>query len=672
MGKPSWYIQRRSDDTDAAWRAWQSLLTLLAAVVARSGAQAWIVGGCLRDTLSLAFPPSAPSARRRPVRAIVWRDVDVAVSGDPLALARAFAADLHAKSGDGQGVAIAPLRAKTVRLHIGPPILPFQAQLDLSRLDGATIEADLAQRDFRVNALALPLAIFLPNQPSPLPSHASHAPDTPALDAISNAPPSPDAQTGADDANTPNTALPGSSTTTSSWRDVSAWSGFARLFPISPIVLIDPFGGLNDIQMRRLFVVGPRSLVDDPGRILRGARLLAAGTLAPSEETTRQAREAAPLLLTLPADRIRDELRGIMAQSRPHGSLEFLAEVGAFQTLLPALWASLTDVPPGEATGGAWWLALNSMAHASSLSVFGVQVNQETRRLIGAEAQLLDGWYAQPLADGAPRSLALRWGLLLVAPIWRDLAHSAPGAGTTTQPADATAPTSAGMETLPAPRAARLAELARTLPITREQRHIAETIALATPAAYALLAQVATRDDVATLGGTPDDEPPPGVIRDDEVTLGVTRGDEATLDAIETRRFFAAYGAVGVDALTATLCLVRAHAQRWEDGALTIGGMTVDQQTIARMAERALRLSAVYLTTPERIVPPPLVDGATLIRELGVAPGPLVGATLAAIRTAQIERQVLSQADALAWGAAYLRQRDNRTPDDAQPHADQP
>lgn len=643
MGKPSWYIQPRSDDTDAAWRTWQSLLSRLAAVVAQSGAQAWLVGGILRDTLSVAFAPQAPSPRRRPVRAIVWRDVDIAVTGDPLTLARALAADVRAERGNSQGVAIAPLRAKTVRLSIGPPILPFQAQLDLSRLEGATIEADLAQRDFRVNALALPLAAFLPTQPAPPAPSSPRTPDSPT-------PP------GATPAAPPVAVAPGG--------DASALWSAARLFPLSPLGLIDPFGGEDDLFFRRLNVVGPHALTDDPGRILRAARLLVTAALTPTVETTRLAREAAPLLLTLPADRIRDELRGIMAQSRPQGSLEFLAAVGAFQTLLPALWASLTDAPPREAPGGAWWLALSALAHASSPSIFfGAQVNVETGRLIGAEAQLLDGWYAQPLADGAPRSLALRWGLLLAAPVWRELAGAAV---TTIPPAEtvastpATTPTPRGMETLPAPRAAELAGLARTLPITREQRHIAATIALATPAAYALLASLAARGDEAAPDGTLHDEPPLGVIRDDEIILGVTHGDETTLNAIETRRYFAAYGAIGVDALAATLCLVRVFAQRSEDGALTIGHTALDEPTITRMGRRALRLSAVYLTTPERIVPAHLIDGATLIRGLGVAPGPLVGATLAAIRTAQIEGQVTNRADALAWGAAYLRRHENR------------
>ncbi len=661
MSKPHWYIQPRSDETDAAWRTWQSLLTLLtllAAVVEQAGGEAWIVGGALRDTFGLAYVPGPPPRRPMPIRAIVRRDVDVAVSGDPLLLARAFAADLQSKSGDYQGAAIAPLRAKTVRVYIGPPILPFQAQLDLSRLEGATIEADLARRDFRVNAMALPLAIFLPTRP---PSPAPQAPDTPADPAISaapDAPPSPDAQSGADDANTHNTAISRPSTPAASQRADSALSHFARLFSISPMVLIDPFGGLGDIEMRRLNVVGPHALTDDPGRILRAARLHVTTGFALSEETTRLAREAAPLLLTLPADRVRDEMRAIMAQERAHASLACLVEVGAFQTLLPALWMWLSDAPPDEAFGEAWALALSAMGWASSLSVFGVHVNAETRRPIGAEAQLLDGWYGEPLGDGAPRGVALRWGLLLAAPIWRNLALASPGPGMSAQPADM--PTSSDPETAPTSRAGRLAEVARTLPITREERRIAETIALAIPEGYALLALLAWREDVAAPGATGDDEPP----------LGVAAGDDALLDAIETRRFFAAYGVVGVDALTATLGLVRALAQRTEEVAPTVGGVTLDAPTIARMATCALRLSAVYLTTSERIVPPPLVDGATIIRELGAAPGPLVGETLAAIRAAQIERRVASQEDALAWGARSLRERqermrsDERTPDE--------
>lgn len=93
---------------------------------------AWIVGGALRDELL-----------GRPVR-----DVDVAVAGDPAQAAREMAASVGGpvfQLSEAFGAwRVIDRRSDTV--------------WDFSPLQGATIEEDLAQRDFTVNALARPLA----------------------------------------------------------------------------------------------------------------------------------------------------------------------------------------------------------------------------------------------------------------------------------------------------------------------------------------------------------------------------------------------------------------------------------------------------------------------------------------------------------------------------------
>jgi poly(A) polymerase len=103
-----------------------------AAQAACAGRNAWIVGGAVRDAAS--------------GRAV--GDVDIAVEpGEEQAVARAIAADPGAAAFElssefGTWRAISADRS----WHV-----------DVTRLRGATIEADLALRDFTVNALALPL-----------------------------------------------------------------------------------------------------------------------------------------------------------------------------------------------------------------------------------------------------------------------------------------------------------------------------------------------------------------------------------------------------------------------------------------------------------------------------------------------------------------------------------
>jgi tRNA nucleotidyltransferase/poly(A) polymerase len=97
-------------------------------------ARVWLVGGAVRDLLL---------SRR-------VHDVDFAVDGDALAIARRVA--------DALGGAFYPLDAErgAGRIILRGAEAPGQT-LDFARLRGADIFADLAARDFTVNAIAVPL-----------------------------------------------------------------------------------------------------------------------------------------------------------------------------------------------------------------------------------------------------------------------------------------------------------------------------------------------------------------------------------------------------------------------------------------------------------------------------------------------------------------------------------
>jgi putative nucleotidyltransferase with HDIG domain len=99
--------------------------------LAGSAADAWVVGGTVRDALL-----------GRPVR-----DVDLAVAGDPEPAARAVADALHG-----------PVFRLSETFGAWRAIDRDRRYVcDLSPLQGAGIEEDLARRDFTVNAMALPL-----------------------------------------------------------------------------------------------------------------------------------------------------------------------------------------------------------------------------------------------------------------------------------------------------------------------------------------------------------------------------------------------------------------------------------------------------------------------------------------------------------------------------------
>jgi tRNA nucleotidyltransferase/poly(A) polymerase len=102
----------------------------LASLARDRGAGAWVVGGAPRDGLL---------GRKAP-------DVDIAVDIDAGELARALEA-----AGVGRAVPISETSPRVFRVAARVP-------LDLAQLEGSTIEADLARRDFTANAIAIDLA----------------------------------------------------------------------------------------------------------------------------------------------------------------------------------------------------------------------------------------------------------------------------------------------------------------------------------------------------------------------------------------------------------------------------------------------------------------------------------------------------------------------------------
>lgn len=141
--------------------------------------------------------------------------------------------------------------------------------------------------------------------------------------------------------------------------------------------LIDPWGGLEDLQNRRLRAVS-EAFVEDPLRVLRTARF--AARFAPLgfevEETTRQMMEqlvASGELLELKKERVWIEIEKALACTKPSVFFYLLQQLGAVEQLWPGLAVQLRRAPEV--------LACLDRAAAAGLS--------QTQRLA------VLGWFAQ-------------------------------------------------------------------------------------------------------------------------------------------------------------------------------------------------------------------------------------------------------------------------------------
>lgn len=112
--------------------------------------------------------------------------------------------------------------------------------------------------------------------------------------------------------------------------------------------LVDPFGGIADLAALRLRTpLDPEvSFGDDPLRMLRAARFVAAYGLVPEPELERAVRTGHDRLAIVSAERIRDELDKIMVLEVPSRALWFAVDTGLADEFLPELPALRLEQDP--------------------------------------------------------------------------------------------------------------------------------------------------------------------------------------------------------------------------------------------------------------------------------------------------------------------------------------
>ncbi len=270
-----------------------------------AGEGVWIAGGAVRD-----------AALGREVL-----DLDLAVAGDPAAAATAIA-----REGGGHAFELSAEFATWRAVDVDGTW-----QIDVTALRGETIEADLAERDFTIGAIAVPLG--------------------------------------------------------------------------SPEVL-DPHGGLADLDGRLLRVVGERSFGADPLRLLRAARLAASLALEVDARTAALARQEAPRAVEPAGERQLLELRQLVGGPDPLRGLTLLDDLGLTAVVLPELEA-LRGVEQGPNHH------LDVYGHTLAVLERTLEVEADLERFGGERASELAAFLAEPLADEMTRATALRFGALL-------------------------------------------------------------------------------------------------------------------------------------------------------------------------------------------------------------------------------------------------------------------
>lgn len=104
-------------------------------------------------------------------------------------------------------------------------------------------------------------------------------------------------------------------------------------FPLADQELIDPLQGRQDLYDSLIRECSPRSMEDDPLRMLKGIRHCLDLSMELEEETESRIRELAPRLANSAGERKRNELGRIFTSPRRGGGLEILHRCGLLKIL---------------------------------------------------------------------------------------------------------------------------------------------------------------------------------------------------------------------------------------------------------------------------------------------------------------------------------------------------
>jgi tRNA nucleotidyltransferase (CCA-adding enzyme) len=114
----------------------------------------------------------------------------------------------------------------------------------------------------------------------------------------------------------------------------------ARAIPSGEVV--DPYGGTADIAARRIDILSPVAFVEDPLRMLRACQFAARFGFTPTEATMKAMIEAAPLVRTVSAERIHDELVKLLGEApKPSIGIELMRLGGILRYVLPEVLEGL-------------------------------------------------------------------------------------------------------------------------------------------------------------------------------------------------------------------------------------------------------------------------------------------------------------------------------------------
>ncbi len=184
----------------------------------------------------------------------------------------------------------------------------------------------------------------------------------------------------------------------------------AIALPLEGGEIIDPHGGVADLEQRLLVPVGPDAFRDDPLRLLRAARFIHVLGLKPGRGVDEQVRRQAFLLPEAAGERILSEVVLTLNDGRSPGAFRVWRELGLLPFFLPevAVPASLRRADQGTTLLGHTAAALGRLE----------DILERPGKWFPGPWEALEKRLAVEVDGMVPRPVALRLAVLLHALGW--------------------------------------------------------------------------------------------------------------------------------------------------------------------------------------------------------------------------------------------------------------
>ena len=354
-------------------------------------------------------------------------------------------------------------------------------------------------------------------------------------------------------------------------------------------VLIDPFGGQNDLRQGIIRAVAETAFPSDPVRLLRAVRLAAELGFRIESQTETLIQRYSHLIAGVAGERVREELLRLLARSRSGQFLTYLDELGLLTAIFPELVPTKGAEQPKEHFWDVFEHSIKTVAAVDFLLRQGdwEYADEEVLAAVPWSAELKQH-FDQEVSHGSTRKSLLKLAALL-----HDLAK---------------------------PQTKTIEESGRI----RFLGHAKEGATIATDILERL--RFSTKE-----------------IKLVEVMVRYhLRPTQMSHEELPSRRaiyrYFRDAGEAGIDILFLSLA-----------DHLASRGQYLDRAQWQEHAQLVAYVLAQHFEAESLMVPVKLIDGHDLMDKFGLSPGPKIGEILEAVREAQAAGEVTTQEEAFAY-----------------------